>query len=411
MCIKNSEQRGDLMVEKDSLEDQIFMCPYNTIEEVKAQIVMPENIMLYDVTLRDGEQTPGVVFRKDEKVEIATALSDLGVHRIEGSMPVVSPEDQEALKEIANLGLKAEIWGFCRALKSDIDANMACDVSSVVVEIPTSTLKQKAYGFSREKIFDRAIETLLYAKEHGLYTAYFSVDMTRTELEFLEKINKAAVQEGHADEIVVVDTLGVASPEAMYFLTKKVKEWVDVPLHIHCHNDFGLAVAGQLAGLKAGAETLHCTLNGLGEKSGNADLAELVLALYLLYGIDIGVSLEELKNISKLTERLSKFPMAPNKPVVGDNLFRRESGSVTAQLIKYPPAVEGFPPELIGSKREIVFGKKSGSHSIEWKLEQLSRTATEAQVKQILTLVKSKSEEKKDLVTDKEFVDIIDKVL
>lgn len=399
------------MSRDEKLKNQVWMSPFNELEEVKALAPFPENLKLYDVTLRDGEQTPGVVFRKDEKVELATALSDLGVHRIEGSMPVISPEDRDALKEIANLGLKADIWGFCRAVKADLDANIACDVSSLVVEIPTSSYKMKGYGFTPEKVMDRAIEALVYAKEHGVYTAFFSVDMTRTDLEFLEKINKAAVSEGHADEIVVVDTLGVASPEAMFYLTNKVKEWVDVPLHIHCHNDFGLASAGQLAGVKAGASIMHCCINGLGEKSGNAALEDLVLSLFLLYGIDIGIDIKSLKKVSVLAERLSRFKLAANKPVVGDNLFKRESGGVVAQLITYPPAVEGFAPELIGTKREIVIGKKSGRHSIEWKLEQIGRTATDEQIQQILTMVKTTSAEKKDLVTDTEFDNIINQVL
>jgi isopropylmalate/homocitrate/citramalate synthase len=389
------------------LEKKWWVSPFNLIDEVRRGMNLPKKVGFYDVTLRDGEQTPGVVFKKEEKVKIAKALDELGVQRIEAGMPVVSAEDKAAVKAIANLGLSAEVWGFCRCVKTDVDACLEANVDAVVCEIATSELKFKAYGMDREKAMTRAVETLKYAKDHGLHTAFFSVDMTRANLDFLKTINTAAVKEGKADELIVVDTLGVALPEVMYHLTKKFKEWFKVPIHIHCHNDFGLSTACELAAIKAGAEWAHVTINGLGEKAGNTDLSELALSLYLLYGIDVGLKYDKLVSTSKLVEQLSGVKMPPFKPVVGENIFKRESGVTVMQLISYPPAVESFVPELVGGKREIVLGKKSGRHSIEWKLKNLGITVPEEQIEPILGKVKALGESKKSLVSDEEFKTIV----
>lgn len=372
---------------------------------------LAKRVRLYDCTLRDGEQTPGVVFRKDEKVKIALALDDIGITRIEAGMPVVSPEDKQAAKEIAQLRLNAEVWGFGRCVKSDIDVNIDCGVDGIICEIATSELKQKAYGFDRDEVIQRAVEALSYARERGVRTAFFAVDMTRSDLDYLKRIYTSAVKQGHANEVVVVDTLGVALPEAMYFLTRKIKEWVDVPVHIHCHNDFGLATACTLAGIKAGAEYAHVTVNGLGEKTGNADLAETSLALRMLCNVDTGIKFEKLCQLSRMVEDISGVRVPPGKPVVGANVFRRESGLAVQQLLKYPPSVESYVPEFVGGKRQIVIGKKSGKHAIEHKLKEIDIHATEAQIESILQLVKTESEKNKGLVNDAQFKAIARRVV
>jgi methanogen homocitrate synthase len=381
------------------------------MNEVTKSLELPKRVGLYDCTLRDGEQTPGVVFRKDEKIRIAQALDEVGVPRIEAGLPIVSKEDKEAVREIAHLGLSAEIWGFGRCVKADIDANVDCGVEAIVCEIATSELKQKAYGFEKENVIRRAVEAVSYAKERGVRTAFFAVDMTRSDLDYLKRIYTTVVKEAHADEIVVVDTLGVALPEAMYFLTKTIKELVQVPIHIHCHNDFGLGTACTLAGIKGGAEYAHVSVNGLGEKTGNADLAEVALSLRLLYNMDVGIKFEKLCELSRTVEEISGVNIPPGKPVVGANVFRRESGLAVQQLINYPPSVESYLPELVGGKREIVVGKKSGKHSIEYKLKEMRLTATEDQVEKILQLVKAESEKNKGLVADEQFRTIASKIL
>jgi methanogen homocitrate synthase len=389
----------------------IYVSPYNFIKEVVGEVRLPEKVGLYDCTLRDGEQVPGLVFRKDEKIRIARALDELGVRRIEVGMPVASPEDREVAKELVKMGLQAELWGFARCVKGDVDACIECDLSSIICEIAVSDLKMKAYGFTKERVLQSVINTITYAKEHGLRVAFFNVDMTRTSLDFLKEVNVAAVKEAHADEVVAVDTLGVATPEAFYYLVKKLKEWVNVPIHVHCHNEFGLATALSIAGVKAGAEWIHVTVNGIGERSGNTDLAEVAMALYLLYGKDIGIRYEKLCEISRLVQELSGIKMPPNKPVVGDCVFKRESGVAVLQLLNYPPSVEPYPPELVGGKREIVLGKKSGTHAVEWKLREMGFSATKEQVAAILERVKAYSIKKKGPLTDDEFAEIAKEVI
>lgn len=394
-----------------SLRKDVWLSPYNFVDEVMQEIRLPEKVGMYDTTLRDGEQVPGLVFRKDEKIKIAQALDELGVQRIEAGMPVVSPEDKEVATELTKIGLQAEIWGFCRCIRKDIDACIESGIDSVVCEIATSDFKMKAYRLTRDSVIERMVDAVTYAKEHGLKVAFFDVDMTRTALEFLEEMYITAVKEAHADEVVAVDTLGMATPEAFFYLTKKVREWVKVPIHVHCHDEFGLGTAISLAAVKAGAEWIHVTVNGIGEKSGNTDLAEVAMALLLLYNKDVGLKYEKLCKLSKFVQELSGIKMPPNKPIVGDSVFKRESGVTVLQLTRYPPAVEPYPPELVGGTREIVIGKKSGRHSIQWKLKELGISVTEQQIVAILEKVKEKSIQKKGPIYDEEFRMIVSDVI
>jgi isopropylmalate/homocitrate/citramalate synthase len=365
---------------------------------------------IYDTTLRDGEQTIGVVFTKEDKLQIAKALDDLGVDRIEAGMPVVSKEDKEAVELIVKAGLKAEIWGFCRAVRADIDACKDVGVSQIICEIASSSHKMKAYNFTPEGILDKVVDCIQYAKDLGLYVAFFAVDATRADLGYLETIYGRAVEEGKADEVVMVDTLGVANPETMFYLTRRLREWVNVPIMTHCHNDFGMSTACTMASVKGGAECAQVTVNGLGEKTGNADLAETVIAAKL-YGIPVNIDLKKIKPVADLVEKISRISISPLKPVVGENVFKRESGVTVAQLITYPPAVEGYSPELVGRDREVLLGKKSGKKSIEYKLGKLGKEASSDQIDEMVKKVKELGIKKKGLLTDEEFKRVVDEVL
>ena len=391
-------------------EELWWVSELNQKPEVLGENHFPQRLKIYDVTLRDGEQTIGVAFDKEEKLQIAKMLDELGVDRIEAGMPVVSKEDKEAVELILKAGLKAEIWGFCRAVKGDIDACIDVGVKHIICEIATSPLKMKAYNFTPEGVLDKVLDCLQYAKSCGLYTAFFAVDATRAELGYHETIYRKAVEEGKADEVVMVDTLGVASPETMFYLTKKLREWVNVPIMTHCHNDFGLGTACTIASLKAGADCAHVTVNGLGEKTGNADLAEVAIAANL-YGIPIDIDLKKLYATAKLVEKITKIPLSPLKPVVGETVFKRESGVAVAQLVTFPPAVEGYSPELLGRKREILMGKKSGKKSVEYKLGKMNVKATPDQVEKVLEKVKALGIKKKGLVNDDELRNIVEEVL
>ena len=378
--------------------------------EVMGRTHFPERLKFYDTTLRDGEQTIGVSFTKEEKLQIARVLDELGVDRIEAGMPVVSQEDREAVELIVNAGLEAEIWGFCRAVRGDIDACIDAGVKHIICESASSRYKMEAYGLMPEDILGRALDNLLYAKSRGLYAAFYAGDATRADLGFLETLYTKAVEEGKADEVVVVDTLGVATPETTFYLTERVRQWVQVPIMIHCHNDFGLATACTISSVKGGADCVHVTLNGLGEKTGNADMAETAIAAKL-YGISMNINFKKLYPAAKLVETLSSIPLSPLKPVVGENVFKRESGVTVAQLISFPPAVEGYSPELIGREREVLLSKKSGRRSVEYKLEQLGLEATADQVVAILKKVKELGVKKRGLVSDDEFRGIVEELL
>ena len=391
-------------------EQLLYVSEFNQKPEVLGEMHFPKRLKFYDTTLRDGEQTIGVVFDKEEKLQIAKMLDELGVDRIEAGMPVVSKEDKEAAELILKAGLKAEIWGFCRAVKRDIDACIEAGLKHVICEIATSPYKMKAYNFVPEGVLTKVLDSLQYAKSRGLYTAFFAVDATRAELNFLETIYTKAVEEGKADEVIMVDTLGVATPETMFYLTKKLREWVKVPIMAHCHNDFGMGVATTMACVKAGADCVHGTLNGLGEKTGNADLAEIAIAAKL-YEIPISIDMRKLYPAAKLVERISKIPISPLKPVVGENVFKRESGVAVAQLVSFPPAVEGYLSELVGREREVLLGKKSGKTSVQYKLGTLGIKATSEQEDEILIKVKELGIRKKGLVDDNEFKSIVEGVL
>ena len=319
---------------------------------------MKKKIKVYDTTLRDGEQSIGVSINSQDKLIIAKKLAEAGVDRIEAGFPASSEEDKIAVSNIVKEVKNAEIWGFGRCNVNDIKTSIETGIKYTVCEILTSPHKMKAWDLTEEIVLKRIRDAISYAKQENLYTAFFAVDATRANPEFLKKAYQTAVSDCGADEIVLVDTLGVATPEAMAYLTKLVKSWVDVPVAIHCHNDFGLSLACTIACLKEGADCAHVTVNGLGEKSGNTDIADGKHSS--LYGIEMNLKLEKLYDLSKIVEEITKIPVSPMRPVVGDKVFTRESGLVVAQMLTYPPSVEGYAPEVVGRNREVSLGKKSG---------------------------------------------------
>jgi isopropylmalate/homocitrate/citramalate synthase len=381
--------------------------PLNFAPEVRDGFTMPANVQLHDVTLRDGEQTPGVVFDRESRLRIARALDALGVHRIEAGFPAISKDDREGLAEIAGAGLTSEIWGFGRCLPQDVEANAACGVKQMTLEISISELKLAAYGLSRDKVLTRMLSALAKAKDLGMQVAFMPVDLTRADMQFAEKVVCQAVEKGGADAIIVVDTIGVASPEAIRYLVERIGQWVAVPLAIHCHNDFGLGLANSLAALKAGADCVHVSLNCLGERAGNVDLAEVVMALKLLYGIEMGIRTERLAETARLLEELSGYELSLTKPVVGKRIFTRESGGVVQQLLTSPPAVEPYPPETVGLERNVVLGKKSGRYSILHALGKMGLEADDDEIDRLLAEVKSRSTQQRRLIRDDELREIL----
>ena len=325
-------------------------------------------IGLYDTTLRDGEQTVGVVLTPVDKLEIATALARAGVDRIEAGFPRVSEDDANAIELILGADLDAEIWGFSRAVQADVEALVELGLTASVIESPLSDSKLAALGVSRETMLERIRSAVSFAAGRGITVCFFGVDSTRADLEFVRVAYESAVEAGAA-EVAVVDTLGIASPEAAAFLVNEVVERLhyEIPVHWHGHDDFGLATAAAVAAVQAGATWVQGTVNGMGERAGNADLVEVALALEALYGIPTRLELDQARELSQLVQRLAGTPLPPWKAVTGDNLFTRESGAVAAQFHD-PPAIEPYASELVGANRGVVLGKKSGLDSIRIKV-------------------------------------------
>jgi isopropylmalate/homocitrate/citramalate synthase len=361
------------------------------------------SVGLYDTTLRDGEQTVGVVLDPPEKLEIAGLLDGLGVDRIEAGFPRVSQEDWEAVRLISEAGLRAEIWGFSRAVPADLEALVELGVLASVIESPISDRKLDAIGVSRDTMLGRITGAMRFAAEHGIHAVFFGVDSTRADRGFYEQVYRQAVEAG-AKEVSVVDTIGIASPEAVAELVGKTVEWVgrDIPVHFHGHNDFGLATAAAVAAVRAGARWVHGTINGMGERAGNANIAEVALALRALYGVESNLRLERVREVSERVRELSGYGLDPWKPVTGETLFRRESGAVASQFHD-PPSIEPYSSELVGAERGIVLGKKSGLNSIRIKADELGIDVPEDRRAELLAKVKALGTSKRGLVTDEEF--------
>lgn len=398
--------------------DKWFVSPWNYTDEVRKLSNFSKKIELHDVTLRDGEQQAGIIFTKDEKICIAEKLAEAGIKRIEAGMPAVSPQDAEAVKEIAkrNLG-DCEIFAFARCMVEDVKKAVDCGVKGIVIEIPSSDhLIKYAYRWPLEKAIDLSIESTNYAKENGLYTVFFPIDASRAPINwFLDLIEKVA-NEGHMDALAVVDTFGGLSPSTVPYLIKRIRERIDKPLETHFHDDFGLGVANTLIALASGCEVAHTTVSATGERAGNAAYEDLVMALLTMYDVDLGIKTEKLYEISKLVQEMGKAPVRPNKSIVGDMLFKVESGIIASwvQNVGQEHILETVPflPSMVGQTGpEIVLGKNSGLPSVEAWLNKLNLTANDEQKQQILGEVKKKSFETKALLTIEQFMDIYQKAV
>jgi len=387
-------------------DSKIWVSELNARPEIRS--AFPRNtVRFYDTTLRDGEQTVGVVLSPQQKLEIARKLDELGVSRIEAGFPRVSPEDAEAIQLMQKAGLKAELWGFSRAVKADVDELVRLGLHASVIESPTSDIKLKAYGISREDLLKRVTEAISAAKKSGITVAFFAVDSTRTQLEFLRRVYLAALEAGAA-EIVVVDTIGACGPEAAEFLVSQVCGWVgpSVPVHWHGHNDFGMATACGVAAVRGGASWIQGTINGMGERAGNADISEIALALKCLYAVPVALDLTKVREVSKVVCENSGYTLDAWKPLVGDNLFMRESGAVASQF-HIPEAIEPYSSDLVDARRSIVLGKKSGLDSIDLKAKELGLEVSAEQRAPILAEVKKRAIAKRGLLTDEEFRQIV----
>ena len=359
----------------------------------KANLKFPDKITVYDTTLRDGEQTPGVCLRTPEKLKIAKKLDELGIHQIEAGFPVVSHEEERSVRAIVKEDLDAQILVLSRTKKSDIDKAIDCDVDGIITFMATSDLHLKhKIKMTREEILNVCMNSIEHAKDHGLFVAFSAEDATRTDLDFLKKIYKKADDIG-VDRVHIADTVGAISPYGMEYLVKQIRPNIKAEIALHCHNDFGMALANSIAGLLAGANAVSTTVNGIGERAGNAALEELVMSLKFIYGVDLGFDISKFCELSKLVESLTHMNIPYNKPIVGKNIFRHESGIHVDAVIEEPLTYEPFLPELIGHRRQIVLGKHSGCRAVRAKLNECGIDVTKDELCKIVEVVKSKREE------------------
>jgi len=382
-------------------QEQWHVSAYNFVPEVRAEINLAKDIIISDCTLRDGEQQPGVVFGPEDKMRLAQALDEIGIPEIEVGMPSVSQQEQEAIKAIAKAGLKAKIRVLCMAIKADIDLAVSCGAQVAVVSLPSGYLQiEHKLKWPEERILETAVNLTNYAHEQGLYVVFSPMDTTRSDPDFLERYLKTVVKDGYVDRVRITDTTGATMPLAIKYLVKKLAEITHRPIEIHTHDDFGLATANILAGLEAGASVASTTLNGLGERAGNARTEEVALALRMLYNVDLGLKLENLYQVSRLLQEITGIKMPPHKAVVGENAFAQEAGAIVAGWLVNPFTAEPYLPEVVGQTTKVLLGKWSGKASVAWKLKELGISATDEQITEITKQVKGEAERTKREVSE-----------
>jgi isopropylmalate/homocitrate/citramalate synthase len=395
-----------------------FVSPWNFLPEVTKEFKPPKKVIIHDVTLRDGEQQAGIVLKKDEKIRIAEKLAEAGVQRIEAGMPATSPMDEAAIREIVKRNLGPEIFCFARCMVDDVKRAADCGVKGIVMEIPSSEhLIQLAYKWPLEKAIDSSIKATLAAKEAGLYTVFFTIDATRADMKWLLDLIARVSTEGHMDAFTLVDTFGVLSPQGASYFTKKVKEIVkDKPLEIHFHADFGLSVANTIAAVLEGAEVIHSTVNGIGERAGNTPMEETVLALLTLYGIDVGLKYDKLNELSELVRTLTNTRVPSNRPLTGDMAYDIASGILTGWFknaySQKPTEVFPVRASFVGHREpKILMGKYSGVDNVNLWANEMGLKLTDEQTMEVVQKVKRTSHDLKCVLTEPQFRECVENVL
>ncbi len=392
-------------------DHKICVSPYNSESDIIQALKLPEKIIIYDSTLRDGEQMPGVSFTPAQKLEIARKLDEIKVPQVEAGFPVVSDEERKTVKMIANEGLNADILALTRLRKEEVEIAAECDIDMILIFIASSDihLKYKLKKWSCEEIVDWITSVIEHANSHGIRVGFSTEDSTRTDLQTLKDFSHAAIDAG-IERLGLTDTVGCITPQGLKYLISKIQEFTDVPLSIHLHNDFGLALTNALAGLEAGASAVATTINGIGERAGNVPLGQLIMALIVLYTKDIGVDTSVLKELTEMVAEFSGVPISPNSPLVGDNVFSHESGIHIAAILNHPVTYECIPPELVGGTRKLLMGKHTGTAYVDNRLKDKQLEATPKQLETIVQEIKVLGEYK-GRVTEEEFWNIVEMVL
>ncbi|MFO7835026.1 MAG: homoaconitate hydratase [Candidatus Thorarchaeota archaeon] len=385
----------------ESLEKAGLAVDYNKLQETRPKS-LPEEVLIWDETLRDGEQTPGVALTNGEKIDIAKMLDEVGTAIVVVGFPAVSEGEKEAVAAVAREGFSNAVVGApARAVIDDIDHCIEAEVEEVPVFIATSDFRLKyQLRMTRDEMLERLTECIEYGKEHGLTIDYIAEDATRSDMEFLCKAYKTAIDAG-ADKICIADTVGFVRPQVMKYMMQEIKDrlWTKsrykVPISVHCHDDFGLAAANTLAAIEEGAIYPQVCVNGYGERAGNAAFEEIVMSLESLYGIDTGIDTEKIHELSKLVERHFVVPLPLHKPITGDNAFTHSSGIHSHGQLTHSMTYEPISPETVGRKRQFHLGKFIGRHFVEYLLKMGGIKASKAEARKITERVKKTHEDLK----------------
>ena len=394
-----------------------FVSEWNYAPEVTKDFKFAKNIKIHDVTLRDGEQQTGIILSKDEKIRIAEGLAEAGVHRIEAGMPIVSPSDNDAIKEIVKRNLGPQIFSFARCMKEDVKRAVDTGVNGIVMEIPSSKhMLELAYRWPLEKAIETSIEATKFAHANGLEVVFFPIDFSRAEMQWALDLIEKVGREGHMDALALVDTFGVVSPHAMPYFVKQVQARINKRLEAHFHQDFGMGVANTIMALSLGVEVMHTTVLGIGERSGNAPMEDVVMALKTMYGVDCGIDTTKLTPLANLVQRLTGVLVPTNKAIVGSGLYQIESGIIASwfkncgeknatELFPIRWSAVGQPPA------EVVMGKGSGIDSVNAWLRDVGMQVSEEDAMKVLQAVKLHSLKNKKMLSHAEFRDLARSVL
>jgi isopropylmalate/homocitrate/citramalate synthase len=389
--------------------------PYNRDPDVLAGLDISQRVAINDVTLREGEQTAQVSFSLEDKINLAHRFDEVGVAQIEVGWPNKSALDREALRILKGEGLRAKTQALATLYgdewRREVDAGLASGADVVSLLHATSDIRMiHSEKISREEVLTKITAAIRQAVGHGPTIAFTPVDTTRTDLDYLKLVVQEAVAAG-AERILLADTVGAAGPNAIRFLVKKVAGWVDVPVQVHCHNDFGLALANAVAAVEGGASMVDAAVNGLGERSGNPAVDEVATVLELFYGIDTGIQLDKLYDLSRAVQEITGVPLPFNKALVGDNAFSHKLDIHVQRVLAYGPLFEPLTPETVGNRRMIPLGRHTGPFIVALKLEENNLEATPEQTDEMVRRIEERALEKRAALTEGEFLEIAREVI
>jgi isopropylmalate/homocitrate/citramalate synthase len=399
--------------------DTYWVSPLNFMSDIIDTQNLKGKVVIHDVTLRDGEQTPSVAWKEDERTRIALALNEIGIDRIEIGMPIISKSISRVAKKLVKMKLRSKIVPMARLTKKDIDLCIDTGAKDIIIEQTVNPyILKHVFTINPDQFLKKVVELVSYSKKSGLYTTFMGWDVFRNPLDYINRIYTAIAENAKPDSLVLTDTYGVTNPMAIHYVFKNLKKRIPhIPLEFHTHNDLGCATASALFSVMGGAEVVHTAMNGLGERAGNVPTEEMVAALKFMLGIETLVKPEGLYDVSKLVSELSKIEIPMNKPIIGRQIFQAESGGPvsTYQAFKklgVRTAIFPFVPEVFGNDDiEILLGKGSGKESVAYYLDKLKLNANEKQIGKIVSIVKEEGRLRKASISQKEFKKIAEGVL